>query len=82
MESRGSPSRGDRICEFIVIEQHPKSVGGKNIEDLTFFTEARPHLFIVVSNVTQVLGGLRMVATALRIIRDSAGGSIDYESEK
>ena len=39
-------------------------------------------MFIVVSKVTQVLGGLQMVVTVLRSGRDSAGGSIEYEREK
>ena len=42
----------------------------------------RTPLFIVVSKVTQVLGGILMVVTALRSGRDSAGGSIEYDSKK
>ena len=53
-----SPSRGVSIGESIVIIQHPKIVGGENVEKLAFFTDARPPLFIVVSKVSQVLGGI------------------------
>ena len=58
VDSRVSPSRVGSIGESIVIIQHPKMVSGKNVEKLTFLTDARPPLFIVVSKVTQVLGGL------------------------
>ena len=53
-----SPSRGVSIGESTVIIQHPKMVGGENVEKLAFFTDARPPLFNVVSKVTHVLGGL------------------------
>ena len=38
------------------------------------FTDMRAPLFIAVSKVTQVLGGLRMVAKAFRSGRDIEGG--------
>ena len=58
VDSRVSPSQVGNIGDSIVIIQHPKIVSFKNVEKLTFFTDARLPLFIVVSKVTQVLGGL------------------------
>ena len=49
---------------------------------LIFLTDAHVPLFIVVSKVTQVLGGIIMVATALMSVIDRAGGSIEYDSKK
>ena len=82
MYSQGSPLRGEIIGKSIVVVEHPKTVSGKNIENLTSLLSRDPLLFIVVSKVTQVVGGLQMVATALISIRDIPGGSIEYESEK
>ena len=82
VDSWWSPSRGDSIGESIFIVQNLKIAGDKNVEKSTFFADARPPLFIVVFKVTQVLGGLQMVATVSRSGRDSAGGSIECESEK
>ena len=75
--------RGDSIGEPIAIAQHPKFVGGKKRQKTEFvFTDACPPFFIVISKVTQVLGGLRMAATASRSGRDSAGGSLECVREK
>ena len=76
VDSRGSQSRGNSIGESIFIAQHPKIVGGKNVEKRYFFTDACPPLFIVVSKVTQVLGCLRIVEMVLISGRDNSGGSI------
>ena len=56
VDLQGSPSQDDSIGESISIAEHPKIIGGKNVEKLTLFTDVRPPLFIVVSKVTQVLG--------------------------
>ena len=74
VDSLGSPSIGDSIGKSIAIVQHPKNVGGKNVKNN--LTDLRPPLFIVVFKVTQVLGGLRMLVTVFRSVRDSSGGSI------
>ena len=37
VDSRGSPLRGYSIGDSIVIAQHSKIVGGKNVEKSTFF---------------------------------------------
>ena len=49
---------------------------------IDFFTDAWPLLFIVVSKVTQVMGGLQIVATSSSSGRDSTGSSIEYDSKK
>ena len=68
-----SPSSSHSIQKLFVM---------KSSKNRYFCTDARSPLYIFVSKVTQVLVGLQMVATALRGGRDSAGGSIECESEK
>ena len=44
--------------------------------------DARAQLFIAVSRVIQVLGGLQMVEMSFRSGRDVACGSVECDSEK
>ena len=58
VDSLGFPSQGYSIGESIFVAQYPKIVVGKNVEKLTFFTDAQSPLFIVVYKVTLVMRGL------------------------
>ena len=58
MDSQGPPLRGYIVGESIVIAQYPKFVGGDNVKNQNYFTNARPPLFIVASKIIQVLGDI------------------------
>ena len=49
VDSRGSPLRGDSFVESILIPQHTKIVGGENVENSTFLTDARLPFLLLFS---------------------------------